>query len=90
MGVVRIQALQQFFADYLGLDDHQDPRVGAAFMTAMSATLIHLLVAPELRRIVIPGFLNEPEKMNELIVHQIMLGLAARRAEIEKEKAQGK
>lgn len=90
VGVVRIQALQQFFADYLGLDNPQDPRVGAAFMTAMSAALIHLLVAPELRKIVIPGFLNEPEKMNELIIHQIMLGLAARRAEIEKEKAQGK
>lgn len=87
IGVVRIKALQQFFADYLGIEDHRDTRVGAAFITTMSAVLIHMLIAPELRNIVIPGFEKEPEKMRELIVRQVMAGLAARRDEIAREKA---
>ena len=87
IGVVRIKALQQFFADYLGIEDYRDTRVGAAFITTMSAVLIHMLIAPELRNIVIPGFENEPEKMRELIVRQVMAGLAARRDEIAREKA---
>ena len=82
IGVVRIKALQQFFADYLGIEDYRDTRVGAAFITTMSAVLIHMLIAPELRNIVIPGFEKEPEKMRELIVRQVMAGLAARRDEI--------
>lgn len=87
IGVVRIKALQQFFADYLGIEDYRDTRVGAAFITTMSAVLIHMLIAPELRNIVIPGFEKEPEKMRELIVRQVMAGLAARRDEIAREKA---
>lgn len=87
IGVVRIKALQQFFADYLGIEDYRDTRVGAAFITTMSAVLIHMLIAPELRNIVIPGFEKEPEKMRELIVRQVMAGLAARRDEIALEKA---
>lgn len=87
IGVVRIKALQQFFADYLGIEDYRDTRVGAAFITTMSAVLIHMLIAPELRNIVIPGFEKEPEKMRELIVRQVMVGLAARRDEIAREKA---
>ena len=87
IGVVRIKALQQFFADYLGIEDYRDTRVGAAFITTMSAVLIHMLIAPELRNIVIPGFEKEPEKMRELIVRQVMAGLAARRDEIAQEKA---
>lgn len=87
IGVVRIKALQQFFADYLGIEDYRDTRVGAAFITTMSAVLIHMLIAPELRNIVIPGFEKEPEKMRELIVRQLMAGLAARRDEIAREKA---
>ena len=87
IGVVRIKALQQFFADYLGIEDYRDTRVGAAFITTMSAVLIHMLIAPELRNIVIPGFEKEPEKMRELIVRQVMEGLAARRDEIALEKA---
>lgn len=86
IGVVRIKALQQFFADYLGIEDYRDTRVGAAFITTMSAVLIHMLIAPELRNIVIPGFEKEPEKMRELIVRQVMAGLAARRDEIAQEK----
>ena len=87
IGVVRIKALQQFFADYLGIEDYRDTRVGAAFITTMSAVLIHMLIAHELRNIVIPGFEKEPEKMRELIVRQVMAGLAARRDEIAQEKA---
>ena len=87
IGVVRIKALQQFFADYLGIEDYRDTRMGAAFITTMSAVLIHMLIAPELRNIVIPGFEKEPEKMRELIVRQVMAGLAARRDEIAREKA---
>ena len=87
IGVVRIKALQQFFADYLGIEDYRDTRVGAAFITTMSAVLIHMLIAHELRNIVIPGFEKEPEKMRELIVRQVMAGLAARRDEIAREKA---
>ena len=87
IGVVRIKALQQFFADYLGIEDYRDTRVGAAFITTMSAVLIHMLIAPELRNLVIPGFEKEPEKMRELIVRQVMAGLAARRDEIAREKA---
>ena len=87
IGVVRIKALQQFFSDYLGIEDYRDTRVGAAFITTMSAVLIHMLIAPELRNIVIPGFEKEPEKMRELIVRQVMAGLAARRDEIAREKA---
>lgn len=87
IGVVRIKALQQFFADYLGIEDYRDTRVGAAFITTMSAVLIHMLIAPELRNIVIPGFEKEPEKMRELIVRQVMAGLEARRDEIAREKA---
>ena len=87
IGVVRIKALQQFFADYLGIEDYRDTRVGAAFITTMSAVLIHMLIAHELRKIVIPGFEKEPEKMRELIVRQVMAGLAARRDEIAREKA---
>ena len=87
IGVVRIKALQQFFADYLGIEDYRDTRVGAAFITTMSAVLIHMLITPELRNIVIPGFEKEPEKMRELIVRQVMAGLAARRDEIAREKA---
>ena len=87
IGVVRIKALQQFFADYLGIEDYRDTRVGAAFITTMSAVLIHMLIASELRNIVIPGFEKEPEKMRELIVRQVMAGLAARRDEIAREKA---
>lgn len=87
IGVVRIKALQQFFADYLGIEDYRDTRVGAAFITTMSAVLIHMLIAPELRNIVIPGFEKEPEKMRELIVRQVMAGLAARRDEIARGKA---
>lgn len=87
IGVVRIKALQQFFADYLGIEDYRDTRVGAAFITTMSAVLIHMLIAPELRNIVIPGFEKEPEKMREFIVRQVMAGLAARRDEIAREKA---
>lgn len=87
IGVARIKALQQFFADYLGIEDYRDTRVGAAFITTMSAVLIHMLIAPELRNIVIPGFEKEPEKMRELIVRQVMAGLAARRDEIAREKA---
>lgn len=88
VGVVRIKALQQFFADYLGVDDYRDPRVGAAFMTAMSAVLIHMLVAPELRNIVVPGFVHERSRMNNLIVRQVMAGLAFMKDNIAKEKAQ--
>ena len=87
IGVVRIKALQQFFADYLGIEDYRDTRVGAAFITTMSAVLIHMLIAHELRNIVIPGFEKEPEKMRELIVRQVMAGLAASRDEIAREKA---
>lgn len=87
IGVLRIKALQQFFADYLGIEDYRDTRVGAAFITTMSAVLIHMLIAPELRNIVIPGFEKEPEKMREFIVRQVMAGLAARRDEIAREKA---
>lgn len=87
IGVVRIKALQQFFADYLGIEDYRDTRVGAAFITTMSAVLIHMLIAPELRNIVIPGFEKEPEKMRELIVRQVMAGLAVRRDEIARGKA---
>ena len=87
IGVVRIKALQQFFADYLGIEDYRDTRVGAAFITTMSAVLIHMLIAHELRNIVIPGFEKEPEKMRELIVRQVMAGLAAMRDEIARGKA---
>ena len=81
-------SFQQFFADYLGVDDYRDPRVGAAFMTAMSAVLIHMLVAPELRNIVVPGFVHERSRMNNLIVRQVMAGLAFMKDNIAKEKAQ--
>lgn len=90
IGVVRIKALQQFFADYLGIEDYRDIRVGAAFITTMSAVLIQMLIAPELRNIVIPGFEKDPEKMREMIVSQVMAGLEARRDEITKEKAQSR
>lgn len=87
-GVLRIKALQQFFADFLGLKDYKDPRVGAAFMTAMSAVLIHLLIAPELKKIIIPGYESCPEQVRELVIRQVMAGLEARRDELGKEKAQ--
>lgn len=88
IGVLRIKALQQFFAEFLGLEDYKDPRVGAAFMTAMSAVLIHMLIAPEIRKIIIPGCESHPEQMQELIIRQVMAGLEARREDIAKEKAQ--
>ena len=87
-GVLRIKALQQFFADFLGLKDYKDPRVGAAFMTAMSAVLIHLLIAPELKNIIIPGYESYPEQVRELVIRQVMAGLEARRDELGQEKAQ--
>ena len=90
IGVVRIRALQQFFADYLGIEDYRDTRVGAAFISTMSAVLIQMLIAPELRNIVIPGFEKEPEKMRELIVRQVMAGLAAMRDEIARGKTPGR
>ncbi len=88
IGVLRIKALQQFFAEFLGIEDYKDPRVGAAFMTAMSAVLIHMLIAPELRNIIIPGYESHPEQMKELVIRQVMAGLEARREDIAKEKAQ--
>ncbi len=88
IGVLRIKALQQFFAEFLGVEDYKDPRVGAAFMTAMSAVLIHMLIAPELRNIIIPGYESHPEQMKELVIRQVMAGLEARREDIAKEKAQ--
>lgn len=88
IGVLRIKALQQFFAEFLGVEDYKDPRVGAAFMTAMSAVLIHMLIAPELRNIIIPGYESHPEQMKELVIRQVMAGLEAGREDIAKEKAQ--
>lgn len=88
IGVLRIKALQQFFAEFLSIEDYKDPRVGAAFMTAMSAVLIHMLIAPELRNIIIPGYESHPEQMKELVIRQVMAGLEARREDIAKEKAQ--
>ena len=54
----------------------------------MSAVLIHMLVAPELRNIVLPGFVHERSRMNNLIVRQVMAGLAFMKDNIAKEKAQ--
>lgn len=88
IGVPRIRALQQFFAEFLGIEDCTDYRVGAAFMTAMSAALINMLIAPQLRNTVIPAFSTDSDKMVSLMVRQIMAGLEARRKEIALEKAQ--
>ena len=38
IGVVRIKALQQFFADYLGIEDYRDTRVGAAITVSATPT----------------------------------------------------
>ena len=89
IGVLRIKALQQFFAEFLGIEDCSDYRVGAAFLTAMSAALINMLIAPQLRNTVIPAFSTDSDKMVGLMVQQIMAGLEARRREIALEKAQG-
>ncbi len=88
IGAPRIRVLQQFFADFLGIKDCTDYRVGAAFLTAMSAVLINMLIASQLRNIVIPAFATDSEKMVRLIVRQVMAGLQARRREIALETAQ--
>ena len=47
-----------------------------------------MLIAPELRNIIITGYGSHPEQMKELIIRQVMAGLEARREDIAKEKAQ--
>lgn len=84
VGLPRIRALHQFFADYLGLNDCSDSRVSAAFLTSMGPVLLLWLVAPELRNIVLPGFKTDPEKMRQLLIDRIMSGLKAQREAIQK------
>ena len=79
-GVPRVNGIRRLLGAYLRRDEN-DPKVSIAIMNMIALMFLLMTVSPEIKKVLFPEFINQPQVMIDTIKQHIRLSIQSLRSQ---------